>query len=252
MSPTLSADVVEHEITRTRWRRARQPLLLLDPEADGFATGGLARRVRESSVRLLILPPDPEDIRVEFDERFWAWWQQDRLDPSSGQAMRWWPFHEPTSSAAASFVTRREGVWDSYLAIHRHAGLETELGRECTYSSDGRRAFRLRFMVERVWAALGVYGEVVRRYGLSGPWEVSLALRDTSGAVLGNVARGWSEPGTGLVDVRTCAEPGLLLRREVTEWPDENGTRALALSLGAWVEDSWGYSQRRFLPRTGA
>lgn len=92
---------------------------------------------------------------------------------------------------------------------------------------------------------------MVRRYGLSGPWEVSVSLRDTGDAVLGNVARGWSEPGTGFADVRTCAEPGLLLRREVAEWPDEAGTRTLAFDLGAWVEDSWGYSQRRFLPWAG-
>ena len=248
----MSPDMVEHEMLRARWRRTRQPLLLLDPQADSFATGGLARRVKEPSVRLLVLPPDPEDMRVEFNENFWAWWLQERRDPSSGHTIGWWPFHEPTSSAAASFLTRREGVWESYLAVHRHGGLETELGRECTYSSDGRRAFRLLFMVERVWATLGIYEDVVRRYGLSGPWEISLALRDTSGAVLGNVARGWNEPGNGFADVRTCAEPGLLLRREVTEWPDEAGTRALALSLGAWVEDSWGYSQRRFLSRSSA
>lgn len=146
----MSPDTVEHEMMRARWRRARQPLLLLDPHVDGFATGQLASRVGEPSVRLLVLPPDPEDVRVSFDEDFWAWWREERRDPSSGCTMNWWPFDEPTSSAAVSFVTRREGVWDSYLALHRNGGLETELGRECTYQVGGRRAFRLLFIIERV------------------------------------------------------------------------------------------------------
>jgi len=89
----------------------------------------------------------------------------------------------------------------------------------------------------------------VQRYALHGPFEISLVLRNTDGAILGNVVRGWSEPGVGFADVRTCAEPGLLLRREVTEWPDADGTRSLAIGIGAWLEDCWDYTDRRFLPR---
>lgn len=244
----MNLSVTEQEMLRARWRRARQPLLLLDPHADNFANGGLARRVTEPSVRLLVLPPDPEDHQVEFDDDFWAWWRHERHDPTSGQRISWWPFHEPTSTAAASFFTRREGTWENYLALHRHGGLEMELGTDPIYSSDGRRGFRLSFIFGRVWTGLGVYGDAVQRYDLRGPFEISLALRNTEGAILGNVARGWSEPGSGFTDVRTCAEPGLLLRREVTEWPDAAGTRSLAIRLGAWLEDCWGYTDRRFLP----
>lgn len=243
----MNADVVQHELLRARWRRARQPLLLLDPYADGFATGGLVRRVDEPTVRLLVLPPDPEDHRLEFDDDLWRWWLRERQDPESGQAMNWWPYHEPTTSAAAKFSLRRRGNWESYLALHRHGGLEMELGEEAVYSPGGRRGFRLSFMFERIRAALGVYEDIVRQYGLNGPWEVSLSLRDTQDAVLGNVARGWYEPGAGTADTRTCSEPALLLRREVIEWPsDAAEARSLAFSLGAWIEDCWGYSDRRF------
>jgi hypothetical protein len=50
---------------------------------------------------------------------------------------------------------------------------------------DGRRS-RL--------VGLSVYGDVLERFSIQGPREVSLALRDSRLAVLGNVAAGWAEP----------------------------------------------------------
>jgi hypothetical protein len=32
--------------------------------------------VNEPSVRLLILPADPEATLIEFDEEMWSWWLQ--------------------------------------------------------------------------------------------------------------------------------------------------------------------------------
>jgi hypothetical protein len=73
------------ELQRTRWHRAREALRLSDPEAEDFATRGLARLVVEASTRLLVLPADPEANRLEFDDEFWTWWLEDRPDPLSAR-----------------------------------------------------------------------------------------------------------------------------------------------------------------------
>jgi hypothetical protein len=64
----VTPDFTRLELQRARWRRTRDLLRLVDPEAEDFAIGGLARFMDEPSVRLLILPADPEATLIEFDE----------------------------------------------------------------------------------------------------------------------------------------------------------------------------------------
>ena len=125
------------------------------------------------------------------------------------------------------------------------------MGSDATYRWRDRRAFRLILMVGRIWAALDLYGKVVERFSVEGPWEVSLALRSTEGAVLGNVGAGWPEPGQGFYDPTFCLEPGVLLRQEVATWPTTDEVHSIALRVGGWIENSFGVSQRRFLARDG-
>jgi len=70
--------------------------------------------------------------------------------------------------------------------------------------------------------------------------------------VLANLGEGWREPGDfgGWTPPR-CAEPSVLLRREVDEWPSAQDVAALAFEFGDWIEDGWGMRQRRYLAERG-
>lgn len=247
-------DEALRELHRTRWRRAREALKLLDPQSDDFATGGLGRHVQHLSVRLVILPGDPERDAVEFDQRLWSWLKSELESPFEGQPTDWGQHMLPTTTAAVRClqISAEHWVWDSYLALYRHGGLDTGFGVEGGSDPGGdRRAFWLLRIVGRVWAGLHIYGDAVRRFGVEGPWECSVALRKTSGAALGNFGAGWAEYGDPRAHARPCPEPNLLWRRELDSWPAVEGTKQVAFSVGAWIEDSFGSQHRRFLARDG-
>ena len=96
-------DEVVKELYRSRWRRARETLGLVDPGQDDFATGGLGGHVPHLTVRLLVLPADPEVSRIEFDEPMWDWWKGAHQSPFEGSPTDWGNFLLPTSSARPLF-----------------------------------------------------------------------------------------------------------------------------------------------------
>lgn len=250
------------ELLRSRWRRARETLDFADLESDSFATGGLASYATDIYVRLVILPSDPEAWLVEFDEEFWEWWLVDRPLPFGDRKVTWWHEHQPTQHAAARLRQSTDGRWENYLALYRHGGIELGLGRagarEHTISGNTDpqilwRQFHLTSIVGRLWSAIDVYGDVVEHLSLTGPWELSLALRRTEDAHLGHFGEGWKEPQIRMINgLPVCREPNLLHRREIVEWPVEDDMRELAFKLGGWIEDSWGRKERRFLANRGA
>jgi hypothetical protein len=249
MSPE-DLDAVEHQ--RRRWFRARAPLRLVDPGADDFSTGGLAERVSEPTVRLLLLPADPDAWLFDIDSEFWAWWKQDRDDPTTGQPTNWGNDSLPTEYAALRVAIAEEGRLARYLALHRSGALEFELGERGAYSfpTTGLRVFRLITIVGRVRAALHLWTAVRSRLRLEGPAELSVGLRETLGAALGNLAEGYPDPLPEMAG-RLCRAKHLLLRRDLWDWPDEARQLTLALSIGGWLEDAWGGQERRFLAPYG-
>jgi hypothetical protein len=244
-------DEVVKEIYRTRWRRARGTLGLVDPGQDGFATGGLGRHVPHLTVRLLVLPADPEVGRIEFDEPLWNWWKSAHQSPFEESPTDWGNSLLPTSSAAVRCVSLAEEKWDSYLALPRYGGLDMGLGPEGGAEREAGRVFWLVRIVGRLWAALHLYREVVARFDIVGPWECSVALVKTRGGNLGNFGSGWAEYPDPRANPRACSDPNLLSRRELIEWPNPDETRSLAFGFGAWIEDSWGMQCRRFLACSG-
>jgi hypothetical protein len=190
---------------------------------------------------------------VVFDAEFWKWWKTQRQNPFPGQQTQWGYDYHPTGEAAVvhEHVGGDQWAWDTYLALHRSGSLEFGLGRSATYEWRDRTVFRLIEVVGRLWCAIELCGEVVDRFRMPGPWEVTLALRGTAGAYLGNVAQGWAEPGEGAGELLPCPEQNLLFRREVEEWPRSNAARDLAFEFGSCVDESWGAAQPRFLARRG-
>jgi hypothetical protein len=245
----------EVELLRARWRRYREPLHLLDPHQEDFAQGGLAARVQHLSVRLLVLPADPEAVVVEFDATFWAWWATYAGVSLGDVTVEWGKSQnsQPSVSAALHLTSIRPSddpfVASRYLAVHRSGAIEMALGDYGAYEQKGGRQFLLISIVARTWAALVAAQAVADRWSISGPWELTLALCGTRDAVLTNVGEGWAEPWE--FEPRRCLEPSLLFRLEPEGLPEAEAIQALAERLGGWIEDGFGYRERRFRARRG-
>jgi len=243
--------IEETELLRARWHRQRERQRLIATDDAQFGIGGLAAILDRPAVRLLVLPADPECSCVEFDDDFWAWYCVDLEDPVSGDRSNWGSACRPTANAAVRTDARRE-LAGRYIAVMRHGGLELGLGREAVYAvRDTVECFGLLTIVGRIWCALEQYRGVIQRFKVAGPWQVTLALLQTEGRVLGNVATGWQDP-IQFGDALVCRERNLVHVVEVCEWPDAKGTEQLAYRLGARIEDSWGYKSRRFIARQGS
>jgi len=115
-----------------------------------------------------------------------------------------------------------------------------------------RTVFWLGQISVRSWVGIARFAGVVERFDLAGPFEVSLALPNTEGALLGSFAEGWAEPGSIEYSTDPCPEKHVLIGRELDEWPKApDGWRALAFGLAAQIEDAWGEPVRRFLAYRG-
>ncbi len=154
----------------------------------------------------------------------------------------------PSSSTSRTTLTKRL-PWQNYFALLRSGALDVTLSSDVGRAVDGVRYFHLIGLVGRFWAAMSRYSVFVRDRDIRGPFEVTLALRDTKGAVLGGVAQGWRD-GFEARHLPRCVEPHVLLRDEVGEWPVDN-EQALAFRFGTWIEDAWGMKERRFIAREG-
>lgn len=252
----MSLSILELGAVRARWRRARAPLRLVDPQSEDFGTGGLARFVEDVGVRFLVLPADPELAVLRFDEAFWPWWMQDRPDPFDGapptdvgrQSM-------PTATAAVRFDQRnRRWEWFQYTALLRSGGLELGLGSESvhegrTQEDEAIRGFHLTRIVGRIWHGTAVYSDVLSQFpGIEGPWEATLALIRTHDAMLGDLAAGWDDFGfIRHYDLPRCQEPNLMFCREIEEWPSDGDLADFAYTFGEMIEGAWASKNRRWL-----
>lgn len=246
----MSGHDYDLDVLRERWRREKHALRLRDVNADGFGAGGLGERLDDPSVRLVVLPADPEDARVEFDDDLLEWWGQDWIDPASGEKTSW---GRTTLTAAAMirYTESGEGSWSRYLALRRDGGIDLGMGTDSARGVSEQRHFWLVTIVGRIWSAMSVYRECLARLSPPGPWEVTLALVNTADAHLSGVAEGWSDPLQGGYGLKPNREAGLLHSRLVPEWPDELGCQGLAFGLGTVIDNGWGVVQRRFIARTG-
>lgn len=246
----MEFSILEQDALRTRWHRFRAGLALSDPSDDAFGRAGLASNVEEPSVRLLILPRDPEADVVRFDKEFWEWWLAERNEPATGRPSYWLTQHRPTADAAVRY-SPGNGNWERYLALRRGGALEIEGGVSCARTARDHRYFLLINSVGHIWYALNLYRDVVERFSLAGPWEVSLALCNTADARVTNVAKGWNDPfGFGSDTSHKITAKNLMYRKEVSSWLDLDGIKEMAYRFGDWMEDAWGSQQRRYRQRT--
>lgn len=177
-----------------------------------------------------------------------AWLQEQRATPYGGQPVSWGHRHRAISSALLVYDQYREDRgWTRYLAIHRHGGIEIGISK-LAYQVGEARVFPLRAVVAVAWIAAELQNAAIERWAVPGPFELTVAIRDTNGATLGHFAEGWSEPGHGLLDSARCIEDHMLLRRERGDTID---AETYALTLGDQIEQAFGTTHRRHLARRG-
>ena len=234
---------------RKGWRRHRYTLGLLDTTpTDQFARGGIAALAKPLDVRVVVLPADPEATSaVPLDGETDTWLSAERPSPYGGRQIPWGHTNHASSHALARATSYRDDeLWDRYLAVHRHGGIEAGHAR-MSWEVHNRKAFALRQAVATIWVALALQVEAAERWSVAGPWEITLALRATSGATLGDFAEGWAQVGDLNHGGQTCGEPSILHRWEV----DVVVPEAIAFDAGARLENSFGTTHRRHIAHRG-
>lgn len=249
--------IADTELLRARWRRALDGHALDDVRRADFALGGLATRLRVPTAQLLLLPPDPEAEAVRFDDAFWAWVGPQSTVDIDGRTVRFGDQSHPTADAAAlvSGYGSKE-PWNSYLAVHRSGAIELGLGDRGGWQRQNRegetvRMFNLISIVTYALAMLSFARALNERIPLPGPRQLTVALRSTKDALLGNVGEGWAEPDSFQNTVGGCPEEHLLWHLSIDEPPYDEAQRALAFALGDRIENAWGTVHRRYLARVG-
>jgi hypothetical protein len=231
------------DLRRDRWRTYRRALGVV-ADASEFAMGGLAQRVRDPQFRLVVLPEDPHRDLITFDDEFWGVWMEDRAPPFSTRFD--WGHEKSPSANAAIRGEKSDGQWTRILAAHRHGGVEV-IG-SYSWVVEDVRFYALTSIVATIWTALDVQTRLAAKYGVGGPWEVTVSLRDTEGAHLGDLGEGWREPMMGGRDLSTCPDEAVLVSAQLGAKIDP---QAAAFDLGGRIEDAWGFQERRFIARAG-
>jgi hypothetical protein len=246
-------DVLVMQARRATWSAYRDRLGMADTRQPDFGTGGgIGGLEPDPILRLLVLPRDPDIEVADFNPEFWGWWTQEYLDPATSSDTHWGATQQPHSQMALHGTNYGDNTWFRYVALHRCLGVEMGLLKDATYFNPNLKAHVLRLTpaVARIWSALELQARVIERYEVpatAAPWEIAVAFTKARGTFIGHFAKGWAEPGQGYMAM-PCKESGLLFRREIhSPWPDPKGRRELAFQIGAWLEDSFGNTQRRWI-----
>ena len=169
--------IEEVELQRSRWRRARKSLRLVDEEDECFATGGLGQRVPDLAARLLVLPFDPEAnhrflrrgvlgvVDLGAADSIWA-----TRDRTQFQTHGLWS----GNIRRTVILVTPLNLWDQFLALTRSASIDAGFGRHVGRINENGNLFFLINLVGRVWSQATRYTEVVGRFKLAGPFEVTL------------------------------------------------------------------------------
>lgn len=249
--------LADTERLRARWRRALQRHALDTVTRDDFALSSLAARLKAPTVQLLALPEDPEAEALLFDDTLWTWLETQKCMDVEDRTIRFGDRKCPTAHAAVLVNGHESQAWSNYLAVHRSGAIELGFGNRGGWEGPNRaggpvRVFSLISIVTYTWAALKFGAAHFGRLPGIGPWQLTLAVRGTEGALLSNLGEGWPEPvdfeyqmGSG------CVDQNLLWHLELQDWPDEEGQQRLAFAVGDRLEDAWGVSQRRYLAHRG-
>lgn len=239
------------ELQRERWKRARALAGISNVDAEeNFAANGLAGLLGLVSARLLVLPPDPEAVSIDFDNSALERMKQDYELPFGGGVLDLGSVTRTTSRSIVRGYVADDGTWAQYIALHRNGGMEFGLSETSRIPTDKPKRFFLRGILSFVALIGEMQREINDKYRIIGPFEVDLAVPNTKGSELADVATGWPGPddiGSG-PRMLPSLDQNVLASCVFEEWPE---TEVLLCSLGDRLQQSWGCTERRFVARQG-
>jgi hypothetical protein len=250
-------NVADQELLRARWRRTLDTLALDQINRKDFAMSALARRLREVTVQLVLLPADPEANVVSINDSFASWLEGQRRVDLDGTTCALPETQRRTAHVVALVDTYgSDEPWGSYFAVHRSGAIEFGLGQRGGWGGQDRAGNPLRTIaltptVARVWATLRLAAALQERHVLDVPLQLTVGVADTGGALLGALGDGWAEPDGFHNSVGPCSDTHLLWHLELPAIPDSSEARDIAYSIGDRFEDAWGIPQRRYLAHRG-
>jgi hypothetical protein len=254
----MRCEAVDDDVMRLRWER-EQALLGLAPDTpdEELAVGGMAALAIPPTVRICVLPGDPDALAVPPQDPATAIPQL--ITVPCGRQL---PPHAIVRGTSSGYVAvsyaGEDGLWRSFTAVRWHGGVDFFLGDQGGREWDipaaafRRRVVYLQIAVCWAWAAFDLQREMVERFTVGGPFRAIVAVAHTAGASLGTFGAGWAEPGsTGFWDQPTAVDQHVLLLEDLAEWPDAAGVEGLALRFGARLDLAFGGPGGRHLDRTG-
>ena len=248
------ASLTDTELVRARWRRHLCAEALDTTERDDFAFRGLGARVPHLAFRLLLLPYDPDRELPEAKDVAAHLESHRSLDIGNG-TIHFGTRVTPAAHATALVVRPGDNEpWERFVAVHRNGAIELGLNdRERRYSDDPDTKFvQLVAAASFSWATL----ELARGFNPGSNHVAHLlavALPDTAGARLNNLANGYSELGSHYGLVPVCPDRHLLWPIELDRLPTEaEETYALALNIAHRVVGAWGVTSTWHLDQEGS
>lgn len=237
-------NLLEQEALRARWRRALDGLVLDRTERDDFGRSILARRLRNITVQMALLPADPEANVVSIDETFSSWLDEQRVVDLDGVSFTL-PQVQRRTAHALTLVDAYGDEWSQYFALHRSGTVEVGAGDHGgwdwrNHQDERVRSIALTPTVARVWTMLKLAALVHERHEFEAPLLLAVGVVDTSEALLAILGEGWAEPDDVNNNVGTCGEPHLLWHLELPTVPGHSLAREVAFSVGDRLEDAWG------------
>ncbi|MYG89570.1 MAG: hypothetical protein F4190_13760 [Acidimicrobiales bacterium] len=204
---------------------------------------------------MLILPYDPDAERLATEGAVEQLNAQRSVDVGNG-TIHFGSRVIPTAHATALVTQFDDDMpWQRYVAIHRNGAVELGLGGQYRPRTDSNevsiKLVRLVTATSFTWATL----ELARRIGPEVndlPHQLTVALPDTAGALLSNLATGYEEPGSRYNRMPGCPDDHLLWHIELERLPaDSDEANAVALSVASRITNAWGTSQTFYLDRDG-
>ena len=209
--------------------------------------------MHDPDVRVLLLPADVHADVVRLNGDAESWLTATRPAPYGGATSDLGAIVRATSSALVRHDHPfDDGTWSEYVALRRHGGLEAARSdMSWTRAEHGPRIFALRRLVAFVWCVVALQDEATVKWeAVHPPFELTVALRGTHGAVLGFLAEGWRDPATDFMthEFRACVEDHVLLRLELSSVADPED---IATDVGDRIENAFGTTHQRYRANRG-
>jgi len=159
-------------------------------------------------------PPLTEVIDTS-QEAVWEWMNDPRrcYEPTHGGFLRGTP---RIAFDGIVWDKDRSGI-RSYLAVERSGVVEMALGTRIYKAWKQRIFIRFTPLIGYLWQFLGFAGDYYKTFGQTKPFTLFVGMRETDGAFLAGLAKGWKDPTSqecGWEAFPQCQEPGILVRKD--------------------------------------